>query len=681
MFTAKGCTKFHEFFKVAYDGGMSEPFATRFRESSLNGNREGMIKVLMDIPYIKSMKVAESYRGKDDVKAAEIYSKIRGAIVKNGEQGNRTSALAETLFMASVTSRLFLEVLFDSAQSCYDSGNFSSCLRYCECMLALPASFYDRTAESMTDFVERRKACMYLASECTKMLKRSSSTRLSTNEKRVPNQTTPNESSPNEGVPTIPAVDGKRNAVLQSCSDAVALKFDKKKGRHLIATRNIKAGSILIVEPPFASTTNKEALDTNCLHCHVSLKPTGGAKIPCRSCQAVSFCSEKCRSKAWKAYHRYECLLFDAFYENRSGDMEQQQVSYLLLAYRTAIAGCLSSKFRTTNDDDPEEDEIPFLDDDFVRRHAAGANEERNRLGISEIYRSQDYRAVLALETHCATADPNVNLVRAIEAIFLTKCFTFVLGKMDVVCLEEAWLWLAVGMLHHLQAINCNAYEIVENVYNKETHIWEPREIGGAIYPSVSLVNHSCYPNVVRHSYPAGTVVVRTLRFIGKGSEILDCYGPHFLSESRLQRREQLNQKYRFFCECEACTGNWQFPLPDAIAYKCRTCSAAIGTFLLSSNDKGGRDERGGRHASSVQCCKCKEKLDRKKLHAQFRKSVGKRLNAVTRMYDGHYAQALAQLFEHIHFIEKFFIAPNIETIKTQQCIIQCYNRFGCTSQ
>nr|XP_033341400.1 SET and MYND domain-containing protein 4-like isoform X1 [Megalopta genalis] len=682
MFTAKGCTKFHEFFKVAYDGGTSEPFATRFKESSANGDREGMIKVLMDVPCIKHTKVAESYRGKDDVKAAEVYSKTRRSpAAANGEQGNRASDFAETLFTASATSRLFLEVLHDCARSCYDSGAFASCLRYCECMLALPASFYDRTVESMTDFTERREACMYLESECSKMLKRSSSA--STRKKRVPDKSVlPSEE---ERVPTISVVDGKRNAVLQSCSDAVALGFDEKKGRRLVATRNIKAGSILIVEPPFASATNKHAFYTNCLHCHVSLKPAGSVKIPCRSCRAVSFCSETCRSKAWQTYHRYECLLLDAFYENRSGDMQQQQqqqVSHLLLAYRMAIAGSLSSKGTGNDDDDARDDEIPFLNDDSIRRHAAGENEERNRLGISEIYRSQDYRTVLALETHCATMESGVNLVRAIEAIFLTKCFAFVLSKMDVVCLEEALLWLAVGMLHHLQAINCNAYEIVENVYDKETHIWEPREIGGAIYPSVSLVNHSCYPNVVRHSYPAGTIVVRTLRFIGKGSEILDCYGPHFLSESRLQRREQLSKKYRFLCECEACAGNWQFPLPDTIAYKCGTCSAAIGIISLSSNERNGKDGEGSRNASSSgQRCKCKEKPDRKKLHAQLRKSVGKRLNAISSMYEGHYAQALAQLFEHIHFIEKFFVAPNIETIKTQQCIIQCYNRFGCTSQ
>ncbi|XP_076220583.1 protein-lysine N-methyltransferase SMYD4 isoform X2 [Nomia melanderi] len=641
-----------------------------------------MIKVLMDIPCVKTLIIAESYRGKDDVKAAEVYSKIGEAIAGNGvagEQESRISVLTETLFAASVTSRLFLRALSECAQHCYDLKAFTGCLRYCECMLALPAGLYDKTGESMSDFLERRRACAYLRDECFKMLKRSSSRGRRTRRKCDQKQSSSSEDASRNGqVParataTVPVVDGKRHPVLQSCSDAVALEFDEKRGRRLVATRNIKAGSVLIVERPFAFATNKDALDTNCSHCHVSFKSSDTVKIPCRFCRAVGFCSEKCREEAWSTYHRFECCLLDGFYENRSEET-QLQVSRLLLAYRMTVIGSLSSKSRNAGSDDNVDNEIPFLDDDFLRCHDTEANEGHgSEPGISEIYRSQDYRTVLALTTHCATLDSNVNLIRAIEAVFLTKCFIFALGKMDVVCLKEAFLWLAVGMFHHLQAIQCNAYEIVENVYKETSHVWEPREIGGAIYPTVSLVNHSCYPNVVRHSYPAGTVVVRTLRFIGKGKEILDCYGPHFLSEKRLQRREHLERKYHFLCECEACMENWQYPLPETMIYKCSTCSEGIGVLPSS--------EKNTRYAAAVQCRRCNERIDCKKLEVQFRKSVDKRLNAISKMYEGCYAQALPQLLEHIHFIEKFFLAPNIETIKTQQCIIQCYNQFGCISQ
>ncbi|XP_053973548.1 SET and MYND domain-containing protein 4-like isoform X1 [Hylaeus volcanicus] len=675
MSFTKGFTKFSEFFKTAYDAATVEPFASRFKESSTNGDREGMIKVLMDIPCIENLKIVDSYTGKDDVKATELYNKSR-TIDENDvtrDEENRISLLIETLFTASVSSRLFLDALVDCARHWYDSKAFAKCLKYCECMLALPANFYNKTVESMNDFLERRNTCVHLESECAKNLKSLSSRARRARRKHNSKQSSSLEDPlANRGRQEAPTVEGKRHNILKSCSDAVTLQFDERRGRHLVATRDINAGSVLIVDPTFAFSTNKEALDRNCLHCHVTLKWTDVVKIPCHLCRTVSFCSEKCRREAWQMYHRYECSVFDAFYENDS-EQKQRQATHLLLAYRMTIVGFLSSNAGKTNNNNNTEDDIPFLNDNFLRYHTTSVNKISNTLGISEVYTPHDYRTVLALETHCATLEPNVNLIRAIEAIFLAKCFTFALSRLDVVCLKETLLSLAVGTLHHLQAINCNAYEIVENVYDKETHVWEPRLVGGAIYPSVSLVNHSCCPNVVRHSYPSGTVVVRTLRFIGKGTEILDCYGPHFLTEGRLQRREYLWKKYRFLCACEACTQNWQYPLPETMNYKCRACSEIIGTLSLNEKDT--------RNVSSTLCRKCNEKIDCKKLNNQLRKSIDKRLNAISKMYERQYAQALPQLLEHIYFIDKFFAAPNIETIKTQQCIIQCYNQFGCTSQ
>nr|XP_034173161.1 SET and MYND domain-containing protein 4-like isoform X2 [Osmia lignaria] len=633
-----------------------------------------MIKILIDIPCVKSLKIIESYKGKDDVKATKLYDKSRETIIKDGvvhEEENRISILTETLFTASVSSRLFLDALLDCAQYWYHSNAFLKCLKYCECMLALPANFYDRTIESMNDFLERRKACTHLERECSKKLKVLPSQGKKQRRKFNANQCVSLENASLVNHLTIPSIDGKKHAILESCSDAVALQFDEKRGRHLVATRNIKAGCVLIVESPFAFSTNNEALERNCLHCHVTLEMNDSVKIPCHFCQAVSFCSEKCRNEAWRMYHRYECSIFDAFYDNDS-EQSQRQSSHLLLAYRMTIAGALSSNAEEV-ENDTDKNEIPYLNDNFLRYHSTNTNQECSNLGTNEIYNPRDYRTILKLETHCERIEASINLIRAIEAIFLAKCLTFILSKMDVVCLKETFITLAVATLHHLQAINCNAYEIVENLYDKKTHVWEPRLVGGAIYPSVSLVNHSCYPNVVRHSYPSGIVVVRSIRFIGKGTEIVDCYGPHCLSEGRLSRREYLWKKYRFLCACEACTQNWQYPLPETINYKCRACLEPINIFVSNEKD--------AQNVSIKKCHKCNEKIDCKKIKNQFRKSVEKRLNAVSKMYEGHYEQALPQLFEHIQFIEKFFAAPNIETIKTQQCIIQCYNQFGCISQ
>lgn len=169
--------------------------------------------------------------------------------------------------------------------------------------------------------------------------------------------------------------------------------------------------------------------------------------------------------------------------------------------------------------------------------------------------------------------------------------------------------------------------------------------------------------------------MVRALRSIAKGREILDCYGPQFLSESRLTRRELLWKKYRFLCACDACTQNWQFPLSEATNYKCAACSALVDLSSALSREDAARTRTWQRR-----CAKCEKTIDLRKLERQLAQSIQKRLNAVAKMYEGNYGDAMPLLFEHARFVNKHLAEPNIEGIKTEQCIIQCYNSFGSTS-
>lgn len=64
---------------------------------------------------------------------------------------------------------------------------------------------------------------------------------------------------------------------------------------------------------------------------------------------------------------------------------------------------------------------------------------------------------------------------------------------------NEAVAKVVTLMVHHLQSCSCNAYEIDEFVRDSggQTANWN-MQIGGAIYPTVSLSNHSCGPNTIR---------------------------------------------------------------------------------------------------------------------------------------------------------------------------------------
>ncbi|KAJ8682280.1 hypothetical protein QAD02_018072 [Eretmocerus hayati] len=445
----------------------------------------------------------------------------------------------------------------------------------------------------------------------------------------------------------LPQVDGKVNEFLRCCSDAVDLSHDKEKGRLLRATRNIRPGAVLIVDKPYSFCTNVEVLHTNCLNCHTSLRFRDTIRVPCKSCRTVQFCSDTCRKQAWDAFHRYECRIFDYFCEKSSRRTNSS------LAYRTLVNAALQSRNNSVE-----------INQNFLKLH----HDDKNALDVKSLekYESQDYKTVFTLETHCNRTNVNDNLEKTIHSIFFAKCLIFSLHflELDTNDFERHLHVLAVALLHNMQSINCNAYEIVENVRNDETKVLEPRTVGGAIYTSVSLTNHSCYPNIVRHTYPCGTVVVRSTRFIPRDSEILDCYGQHFLENDRHTRRKLLAQKYHFICQCEACLHDWPAKLPsDEFHFKCKKCF------------KQCRQIR-----KLVECTSCGFKTEMSKLCITLQNSVRNRLTALTKMYDGSYRDALPLLLEQASNIDKLLLEPSLEAAKTQQSIIQCFNAMSCTS-
>jgi ribosomal protein S27E len=101
----------------------------------------------------------------------------------------------------------------------------------------------------------------------------------------------------------------------------------------------------------------------------------------------------------------------------------------------------------------------------------------------------------------------------------------------------------------------------------------EVSAIGGAVYASISLANHACWPNVCRVSY-GRRCVVRATRRLHPGEELLDNYGYSFLGVAGRERRLALRKQYFFECQCAACAEEW--PLfahlsPDN-KYRCAKC-------------------------------------------------------------------------------------------------------------
>ncbi|BGP57780.1 hypothetical protein JCM8202v2_005427 [Rhodotorula sphaerocarpa] len=123
--------------------------------------------------------------------------------------------------------------------------------------------------------------------------------------------------------------------------------------------------------------------------------------------------------------------------------------------------------------------------------------------------------------------------------------------------------------------------------------------IGVSICPLTALINHSCAPNavVVFPSFPASGsntskhMAVVALRDIPAGEEILTSYVD--LSLPRTDRRRELEERYKFRCECEAC----DTPAGEVDPREAMSCPAApkcAALLPISQPD-----------ANEVECGKC----------------------------------------------------------------------------
>lgn len=284
----------NEFRHAVHNVVSQEPFAARFAKLFTSGNRRRMIEMLMEMPYVASLKPSDSYQGKDDVQAARLYEKSHQEIMDNGngkhateKTGTCNDTLTKALFAASANGKVFLDALYERVRRSYSLRAYASCRRDCECMLALPTNFYDDSAENVKYFVQRRKECLQLERECSRKVEVASVRKRSSGRGKMSTSSITSSPKTSRSVTMIP-VDGRQHSRLVSCTDGVTLQFDVVRGRHLVATRDIKPGAVLIVDQPFSYGTDAPALARNCLHCHATLKLEDSIKIPCRNCQTVS---------------------------------------------------------------------------------------------------------------------------------------------------------------------------------------------------------------------------------------------------------------------------------------------------------------------------------------------------------------------------------------------------------
>ncbi|KAK4471612.1 hypothetical protein MN116_005024 [Schistosoma mekongi] len=398
---------------------------------------------------------------------------------------------------------------------------------------------------------------------------------------------------------------------------AVELNYSDEFGWHIVATKTIQPGELLILDTPYSCRLHYDRLLLNCYRCSkrcINL-------IPCRNCTQVGFCSEVCEQAAWNPIwtdndnnsislesttssslpcHRFECGIIDRLIiDDYAGwkRFRNKESSKLMLSMKR----WKSFMDKLSDNDIIGGPNISWLSFALLARTAPSTLnrliefslgkltcETNAKHGIEEELSSftghrvipqngwNDYTTIGWLITNSNKRKPSDLWQRTVAAVYLTFCLEasgYPITRDDYCSQSNYTLlpftWASTCMLHHLQCISSNGHSLSLPEYifpeknekhripgidlNKLSSI----EISTCLYPVLSLINHSCDPNVTNITINEFQCAICAIRPIEQNEVIYGNYGFHYAVHSLTERQNALKSQYHFDCVCQACLENW----------------------------------------------------------------------------------------------------------------------------
>ncbi len=298
---------------------------------------------------------------------------------------------------------------------------------------------------------------------------------------------------------------------------------------------------------------------------------------------------------------------------------------------------------------------------------------------------ANDYLSVYHMATNKKLRAPSTNLDYALAACvtinilesakLLDKILTMQapghLDKMhnneQAIVQQEGRKIFAASLVHHMQAIQCNAYGIVESDMPSDSQTGFKTQkaiyVGLGLYPTLGLLNHSCDP-ILDVSFHGNTAVYRCFSNLRAGEQITIDYGPIYYDRTKVERQRHLKENYYFDCHCDACNGDW--PLLDEIdtripTFKCINCQKPFA--------------KGVDIQTLITCLNCKHQCDLISYLKELGISHGYLSTAMEDVKNGRVLEALPVLRNHLGLMQEIIAPPWKEWISCQSAIDQCYRK------
>ncbi|KAL5241357.1 hypothetical protein ACI65C_008767 [Semiaphis heraclei] len=431
--------------------------------------------------------------------------------------------------------------------------------------------------------------------------------------------------------PQEPEVYRGQNDVYPAFSNAVSVKYNETEGRHAVAGSDVPIGKVLLTERAYASFLLSEYSHSHCTNCFVRLV----APLPCPDCLRVAFCGEICKTTALKSYHAIECSVLPALF---SADVSVPCLIALRIITQRPLKYFLDLRPKLLNH----------------------TQRPRNK------HQPDNYVNLYNLVTHREKRSLEDILHRTHLAAFYLSC----LKKTNYFAVDcntggqptDDELFIGCLLLHHLMLLQINAFEVGELGDDQDTVL-----IGGSIYPTLALLNHSCDPCIARY-HRGTTVVIHNIRELRAGEAITENYGPMYMYHSKEERQKTLKNSYWFECNCIACRQDWptweQMKTDTSLRIRCINCKNAI---IVTT----------GSIAFAVQCTVCSKTTNLLPILQALKGADNTFLVAKQLIGQHNYEKALSKLIALLSLLHKHMVPPFKDYQLCQQGISQCIMTLG----
>ncbi|KAM5182307.1 SET and MYND domain-containing protein 4 isoform 1-T2 [Mantella aurantiaca] len=368
-----------------------------------------------------------------------------------------------------------------------------------------------------------------------------------------------------------------RNLQLSNASSSLTMQFGSSKGRHLVASQDIAHGDLLIQEEayvsviipdrkPFSSKTTWDVSITNCdLYCHHCLQRTLSS-LPCHQCSFARYCSLNCRDEAWKGYHYVECSL-------------GSRLLALGVFCHTALRTILLTGLREVSEVFHKALDVKNEAQDNIKGTTSNALYGSNYKSFFKLqahleFHKAEQKFLCGLTSAAVCKKLCLDLLKSREASSLNVEATAEVGQSDMYIIGSA-------ILYHMLQLHCNSQAVTVLQQESEESAASLVEsnkfsrLATAVFPVLSLLNHSCEPNTTV-SFQGRCAMVRACRTIRRGEEVVHCYGPHKLRMGFEERQKLLKDQYFFVCQCKACTEEQGATVKALCDFCCEKCHAGL---------------------------------------------------------------------------------------------------------